>query len=73
MNGQKLEEVGKFKYLVSTLSKNSKSSAEVCTRIDKVSAAMARLNLVGRSNKNQLSYQIQAVQITGGLYPPVWL
>ena len=39
MNGQKLEEVDKFKYLASTLSMDGSTSAEVSTRTDKVSAS----------------------------------
>ena len=54
MNGQRLEEVDKFKYLESTLSKDGSNSAEVCTINDKPSAAMARLDRVWKSNKISL-------------------
>ena len=51
MNSQKLEEVDKFKYLGSTLSKDSSSSAEVHTGIDTASSAMASLDRVWKCNK----------------------
>ena len=46
MCGKKLKEVQKFRYLGLTLSKDGSSSAEVHTRIDTVSAAMARLDRI---------------------------
>ena len=55
MNGQTLEEVDKFKYLGSTVSKDGCSSAEVCMRIDRALTAMARLDRVCQSNKISFS------------------
>ena len=51
MNGQKLEEVDKFMYLGSALSKDCSSSTAVCTRIHTASAEMARPDREWKSNK----------------------
>ena len=48
MNGQKLEEVGTFKYLWATLSKDGGSTKEIKTRIALATAAMARLSRIWR-------------------------
>ena len=50
MNGQKLEEVTSFKYLGATPCKDSTCSAEVRIRIALAIAAMARLDMIWRSN-----------------------
>ena len=46
MNSQKLDEVTSFKYLGTTLCKDSTFSAEVRTRIALAMTAMARLNRI---------------------------
>ena len=46
MNGQELEDVTSMKYLGATLCKGGICSAEVCIRIIKAKAAMARLNRI---------------------------
>ena len=46
MNGQKLEEVTRFKYLGATLCKDGTCSAEVHIRIASAMTAMARLNRI---------------------------
>ena len=50
MNGEKLEEVSKFKYLGATLSKDGTSTAEVRIRIATATSAMARLSRLWTSS-----------------------
>ena len=50
MNGQKLEEVTRLKYLEATLCKDGTCSAEVHIRIAYAIAAMATLNRIWRCN-----------------------
>ena len=49
MNGQQLEEVNAFKYLGATLTRDSRSTAEIKTRIAIATSTMAKLDKVWRS------------------------
>ena len=55
MNGENLEEVSQFKYLVATLTKDVTSNKEVKIRIAAVTSALARLDKIIKS-KN-ISFQ----------------
>ena len=51
MNGQELEEVSTFKYLGATLSKDSKSTKEIKTRIAIAISTMAKLDKIWKSKE----------------------
>ena len=68
MNGQKLEEVTRFKYLEATQCKDGTCSADVRIRIFSAMAAMARQDLV--EQHHQLCKQVQAVQVSCYLHSP---
>ena len=73
MNSQKLEAVTSFKYLGATLCKDGTCSGEICIRIASAMAAMARLNRTWRCNTISFAKQVQAVQASCHLHPPLWL
>ena len=49
MNGEQLEEVGSFKYLGATLTKDGRSTSEIKTRLAMATAAMAKLSRFWKS------------------------
>ena len=49
MNGQELEEVSAFRYLGATLRKDSRSTAEIMSRISIVTSTMAKLDKIWRN------------------------
>ena len=73
MNSQKLEAVTSFKYLGATLCRVGTCPVEVRIRITSAMAAMARLNRTWRCNTISFAKQVQAVQVSFHLHPPLWL
>merc|ERR1712121_129522 len=49
MSGEQLEEVDSFKYLGATLTKDSRSTSEIKTRLAMATAAMSKLNRFWKS------------------------
>ena len=76
MNGQKLEEMTSFKYRGATLCKNGTCSGEICIRIASAKAAMASNGRIKQDlveQHHQLNKQVQVIEVSCHLHPPVWL
>ena len=72
MNGQKVEQVISFMYLVATLCKNGTCSTVVRIRIASAIAAMARLNRICRCNTISFASKCKLYK-SRHLHPPLWL
>ena len=59
MNGERLEEVEKFKYLGAYIAKDGHSSAEVKTRLAMAASSMARLQQIWKSNDISFTSKFQ--------------
>ena len=59
MNGQELEEVSAFKYLGATLTKDSRSTVEIKSRIAIATSTMAKLDKIWRNKEIRFSTKMR--------------
>ncbi|KAL8563219.1 hypothetical protein ACOMHN_034743 [Nucella lapillus] len=70
MNGQKLEEMDSFKYLVSTITKDGSVTKEIRTRMSLVPSAMTKLDTIWKSSTISLPVKIRLTTLRLTLSQP---